>query len=330
MSEHERPGGRHPSRREFLTLGAGVFVAAALPLAARRPPRVVRRGIPVMGTTAEVVVVHRDARYAQGAVEAALEELRAVEAAMSRFRPDSEVGRLNAAAGRAAVTISPSTARVLEAGLHWAEASGGRFDPCLGSAVARWDVGARREPLSPGEVRALAGGRPHRALELEDRGRRAHLATAAAAVDLGGIAKGYGVDAAVAALREWGITSALVGAGGDLYALGRGPEGDPWRIGVRSPEARGRIDHTLALEDRGVATSGDYEQFFEHEGRRYHHLLDPASGEPRRTPMRSVTVVADSCMDADAASTAVYGCERDEVRAVLAAGGRGAEIAHVI
>src|SRR5690606_13732097 len=124
------------------------------------------------------------------------------------------------------------------------------------------------------------------------------------ALDLGGIAKGYSVDRAVDALRRHGIEHALVNVGGDLYALGRSPDGDPWQIGVRAAAAPQQLAGTIALTDAAVATSGDYEQFFTHGGRVYHHLLDPATAAPRASSLHSVTVQAASCMSADAAATA--------------------------
>jgi FAD:protein FMN transferase len=147
------------------------------------------------------------------------------------------------------------------------------------------------------------------------------------AIDLGGIAKGYAVDRAVAALQAWGITGALVNAGGDLYVLGTSAAGEPWRVGIRSPDEPTRLAATLELQDRAVATSGDYEQYFEHDGRRYHHLLDPRTAAPHYTEGQSVTVIAGSCMAADAAATSVFGLPDAEVRRVLAASGRDVALA---
>ena len=99
-------------------------------------------------------------------------------------------------------------------------------------------------------------------------------------IDLGGIGKGYGVDRAVAVLREWGFQNGLVNVGGDLYAMGVSEDGDPWNVGVRSPDDPQGLVANLAMSDQAVATSGDYHQYFEHDGRRYHHLLDPTTGAP--------------------------------------------------
>jgi FAD:protein FMN transferase len=320
--------GRTPSRREFLALGIGAFVVASIPLAGRRPMRLVRRRAPSMGTTAELGVVHRDPTYAQGAIDAALGELRRVEAAMTRFRADSEIGRINHGAGSEPVPVSAETAGVVREALRWAEASDGAFDPSIGRAVALWNVGHRATPPTSDEVRALANRALYRTVVVDRwRGRQVvHLEDRDAALDLGGIAKGYGVDRAVGTLRDWGVTGGLVNVGGDLYALGSSPGGDPWRVGVRDPDDPSRLVATLEVEDAAVATSGDYEEFFEHEGTRYHHLLDPATGAPRQADLRSVTVMASDCMTADAAATTVFGTGRARGSEILGGTAPGARI----
>lgn len=323
---------KNPDRREFLALGVGALAVASLPRALRRRDRLVRRQIPVMGTVAEIAVRHRDERWAQRGIDAALAELRRVDRTMTRFSVDSDVGRANAVAGRSAVAVSDDTAEVLVAALAWAGASDGRFDPCLGSVSELWHVGTRREPPTLEELRAAGAGSRYRSLEVDRSGSVARVALdrADAAIDLGGIAKGYGVDLAARALKEQGIFHALVNVGGDLVALGVDENDEPWSVGVRSPEHPERIAEVLRVSDRAVATSGDYLQYFQHGGRRYHHLLDPATGEPRSGDMRSITVEAADCMAADAAATALFGAEADVGRAVLHRAAPGARIVHSI
>jgi thiamine biosynthesis lipoprotein len=115
------------------------------------------------------------------------------------------------------------------------------------------------------------------------------------------------VDRAVASLRERGIGRAFVNAGGDLYAMGTSEDGDPWQVGIQSAADPTRIERVIPASDTAVATSGDYFQGFRCGGRRYHHILDPLSGEPWRTDGKSLTIVADRCIDADAAATAFFG-----------------------
>ncbi len=295
-------------RREVLALGVGVFVAASIPWAARAPRRIVRRRIPSMGTIAEVAVVHDDRRLARAATEAAFDALRNTDRLMSRFRRDSDVGRANRLAARSSVTISAETADVLLRALEWARVTDGAFDPCLGRASRLWDVKRRQAPPSAEQVRPLAARGLWQALEVErsaDAGR-VYFRDGDVAIDLGGIAKGHGVDMAVAALRAHGVRDGLVNVGGDLYALGCSVDGDAWQVGVRDAQDPERLVRTLALSDGAVATSGDYQQFFEHGGTRYHHLLDPQTGAPVRARARSVTVERATCLDADAAATATF------------------------
>lgn len=315
MEHRDRPPARHPSRREVIALGVGAFVVTAVPFARRRPAGLVRRTIPVMGTIAEVGVVHRDTRYAQAAIDAAFEELRLVDRLMSRFTPTSEIGRANAGAWRDGMAVSDPTAAVLYESLRWAETSDGAFDPCLGRAIELWDIGHRTEPPAASAVRPFAGRHLYRALDLD--GGMVRFTDPEIAVDLGGIGKGYAVDRAVAALRSLGIDHGLVNAGGDLYALGTSEDGDPWRVGIRSPSDPTRLAGEIEVSNAAIATSGDYLQRFMYRGRAFHHLLDPATGEPRITGEHSVTVKAGTCMAADAGATAVFGMDHARARALL-------------
>lgn len=151
-----------------------------------------------------------------------------------------------------------------------------------------------------------------------------------ARLDLGSAAKGYAVDRAVDALRARGIEKALVVAGGDLYALGTAPDGAPWEIGIQSPNDERALAGRLHLADRAVATSGTYRQFFRYRGHKYHHLMDPVTARPRETPMQSLTVVADSVMHADVATTALFGLDETTIASALARRLPGAELARAI
>lgn len=311
---------REFSRRDFIALGTGTLVVLSVPRASMGRRRMVtRRTVPSMGSFAEFAVVSQDRRRAEAAIEAAILELRVVEDRLTRFRPHSDVGRANQATRGTAVSVSPETATALEASLAWARRTDGRFDPCLERAIDLWDIASRREPPGPEAVRGFAGRRLYRYLEVERRGvmDAVRLHNVSARIDLGGIGKGLGVDRAVAVLREHGVEDALVNLGGDLYALGRSEDGDPWEIGVRSPADPERVDSSIRLTDSAVATSGDYVQYFDHDGRRYHHLIDPMTGEPGRPGWHSLTVTAPSCLAADAAATALFALDPAGARALL-------------
>ena len=307
-----------PTRREVLVLGVGAFAIAAVPLRGRR--RAVRRTVPVMGTVAEFAVVHDDRTEAHAAIDAAIGDLQEVDRMMTRFDPTSDIGRTNLGAAREAVTVSPATAGVVAAAIGWAEASEGWFDPCLVRTIELWDVGARRTPPSPSAFSRLAGRHLYRDLDLDTlAGQPAIRFTGAdVGLDLGGIAKGYGVDRAVATLRAHGMRDAIVNVGGDLYAMGTAEDGDAWEVGIRSPDQPTRVVTTLSVRDQAVATSGSYLQYFESGGRRYHHLIDPETAAPRMSEMQSLTISANDCLTADAAGTALFGRDPADGRHLLA------------
>jgi len=321
----------NPDRRDFLTLGIGALAVSSLPFALRGRPSLVRRRVPVMGTVAEIAVPARNEIWAHRAIDAAVTELRRVETSMTRFDSGSDVGRLNAAASRW-VPVSEDTGTVLREAQRWASISDGRFDPAMGSIARLWDVSERDEPPEPGAVGRFADQGLWTALEI-DQGRtvnRARLTSIEASVDLGGIAKGFAVDAAARALRDHGVFDGLVNVGGDLVGLGVDASGEPWRIGVRSPHEPDEVVVVLSIADEAVATSGDYLQFFQHGGRRYHHLIDPTTGAPRQTTMRSLTMRADHCVDADAGATALYGAPAMTIERIAAQAGGGIRVIHQI
>ena len=318
-------------RREFVGFGLGAFVAAAIPLAARHPA-VVHRAMPVMGTVAQFAVVHRDPAAAHAAIDAAAAELKWVERTMTRFTETSDIGRANRLAARDGVLVTPETALVTLAALDWANALDGRYDPAVGGVCALWDVRNRHEPPPDERVAELAGRRFYRTVEVgtSEGAHAIRFHGEGARLDLGSAAKGYAVDRAVDALRARGIAKALVVAGGDLYALGTAPDGEPWEIGIQSPNDERALAGRLHLADRAVATSGTYRQFFRYRGHKYHHLMDPVTARPRETPMQSLTVVADSVMHADVATTALFGLDDGTIAATLARRLPGAELARVL
>ncbi|MDE3052713.1 MAG: FAD:protein FMN transferase [Gemmatimonadota bacterium] len=305
-------------RREFLTIGTGMFVGLTLPWSLRRRVSVTRRTIPVMGTIAEIQIAHADVHFAERAIDAAIAELQWVDRTMSRFSPTSDIGRANLGAGHDGVIVTPETATVVRRALAWASVSDGRFDPAIGEVSELWDVLHRQVPPAESQVRPLAGRNFWRKVDVSTlRGQPAiryhdrdvHL-------DLGAIAKGYGIDRATAALRRLGVRHAITTVGGDLYALGNSPEGEPWKVGIRDPHDLSAIVATLDVADRAVTTSGDYERFFRYRGVRYDHLMDPGTAAPRRTPIHSNTVIGDDAMNADAASTSGFGLPRDAATAL--------------
>jgi thiamine biosynthesis lipoprotein len=136
-------------------------------------------------------------------------------------------------------------------------------------------------------------------------------------IDLGGIAKGYAADRAAAVLSGHGIDQALINLGGDLVALGGKSESAAWNVGIKDPLDTSRLAEIIPLRNQAVATSGNYEQFFMHNGRLYHHLIDPKSAQPRPKGFNSLSIIADNCRDADALATGLYFLKDREIQITL-------------
>ena len=316
------------SRRDFIQLTAGAFVLAGIPILKSQRRLLIKHSLPVMGTTAELAVVHHDDGFARAALEAAARELLRIEQLMTRFNHASDVGRVNAVAGLERADVSPDTAFVLRNALEWASATDGAFDPAIARVVDLWDVKHRQTPPPVTSVKRLANRDLYRRIDLvEDRrGASVMIMEPDAAIDLGGIAAGYAVDRAVAVLREHGVEHGYVNVSGDIYVLGLSQREEKWRIGIRSPADPDALIGEVELSDAAVATSGDYEQGFTYGGRRYHHIMDPDTAEPRVTPVHSLTVTANTCIEADAATTALFGWRLLPAQRVLSVRAPGARI----
>lgn len=244
----------------------------------------------------------------RAALQAAVDE---VDTQMSTWKPDSDLMRINAAPVGAWVAAPRHLREVLRLGLEIGRASGGAFDVGMGDAVTAWGFGPAA--AAPDRIRAaMAAGRVPAQAALEIHGTDIRR-SAPIAIDLNGIAKGYGVDRLAGTLRDLGIPDALVGIDGEMRALGLRPDGEAWTVAVEAPDAGRRTPHSiLALQDAAVATSGDCRHWVEVGGRRLSHTMDPQSGAPLRASPASVTVVAATCAEADAWATAlmVLGPER--------------------
>ncbi|MDP6956359.1 MAG: FAD:protein FMN transferase [Planctomycetota bacterium] len=265
--------------------------------------RVQRLQTTVMGTELIMEVWHATEEVARRALAAAERELRRVEDLMTDWRP-SPLLDLCAAAGRGPQPVDKELVDVLGLSLEVAELTDGAFDPTCAAVGRLWDWRAE-PPLVPtnGDLSQALDGVGWRRLSV-DRERSSVSLQPGTQLGLGGIAKGYGVDRAMAVLMAEGVEHALVNAGGDLKALGRLGGSELWEIAIRHPRDRQRIIAAIPLSNSCVATSGDYERFFELDGVRYHHILDPRTGRPA-TGCMSATVLAPDAALADALATAL-------------------------
>ena len=245
-----------------------------------------------MGSPCRIVLYAPDAQSAQAAAAAAFAEIAAIDASMSDFKPESELSRLNQSGEG---VVSDRLFEVLSIALRIAEATDGAFDPMLGAAVGVWREGRIPSEEERKEILSKVGWRH---LRLDPAKRRARIDKPGVRLDLGGIAKGYAADRALAALARKGVISALVAVAGDI-SLGDPPPGaEAWRVSIG-----GEGSGILLLRNRGVSTSGDAERFLEIGGVRYSHVLDPRTGVGLPGGAQA-TVVAPNATLADALATA--------------------------
>ncbi len=288
-------------RKPLVVIVLLLFVGLLIWLRPDRSDEPLVRTSLIMGTLVEIKIYDTDQDKAAQAASDAFAEMNRIEQVFSRHIESSEISQLSQAT--APFRVSAEVAALLEQGEQIARASGGAFDIGLGRLKGLWGIESEHPHIpSAAELQeALAGTGPE-AVRLE--GTLVYKSRPGLQIDLGGIAKGYAVDRALQLLRTEGIHSAAVNAGGDIALIGD-KEGQPWRIGIQHPRNKEKMLLTLPLRDCAVVTSGDYERFFERDGVRYHHIFDPATGQPARL-CQSVTVIAPSAALADALATATF------------------------
>lgn len=250
----------------------------------------------IMGTFVEVISPDR---RAAGIV---FDQIKRIDALMSKYKENSQISQLNRT-GRMA--LGPDTFYVLKKAKEFWVLSNGAFDITVGPLMDLWGFTEKKYHVP-------AAGQINKTLRLvgtdkivfDKINNVVKFKFPGMKIDLGGIAKGYAVDSAVGKLKQKGIKSCLINAGGQIYCLGD-KFGEPWSVAVRNPRKPGFIDY-LKLKDQSVATSGDYEQYFKDKEKRYSHILDPKTGYPAESGVLSVTVIALDGLTADALSTAIF------------------------
>jgi thiamine biosynthesis lipoprotein len=254
-----------------------------------------------MASDNELQIEAGDAARARRAAAAAIADVARIEAKYSRYRDDSLTTRINRAAGGAAVAIDAETAALIAYADRCHAQSGGLFDLTSGVLRRAWDF--RRQPPRVPDAAALAAAASLIGwAEVEWSERSIRLPRAGMEIDFGGIGKEYAADRMATICTEHGVAHALVNLGGDVRAIGSQADGAPWRVGIRHPRADGQTVAYVDLVNGAVATSGDYERYFEVAGRRYSHILDPRTGMPV-AHWQSVSVVAPLCVVAGTCST---------------------------
>lgn len=257
----------------------------------------------IMGTVVRVELWCEETERGRAAADAVIAEMHRIDATMSPHRPESELSRINAEAGQREVPLSPEMAGLVDRALAFSAMSDGAFDITYAAVGQLYDYRRGLRPTDEERERACrAVGWRH--LHLDRAAGTLRFGLPGMRIDLGGFAKGHAVDNGVAILRRHGIRHGVVAAGGDSHVLGD-RRGRPWSIAVRDPRRADDVVAVLPLVDCALSTSGDYERFFEQDGVRHHHLLDPRTG---RSPdaVRSVTILADDGLTSEAFSKTVF------------------------
>lgn len=254
--------------------------------------RTVQRTETMMGTQVTITVVAATPADGEAAIDAGMAELRRLDAMMSLYKDASEVSKVNAAAGKAPVRVSPEMLDIVERAAEVSRLSSGVFDITVGPLVVLWQMRLKEGTVpTDAEIEGVLPLVNYRNLVVDRKDSTLFLKRQGMIMDLGGM-KGYLADRVADLFRQRGVTNALIAVAGDIWALGRREDGSPWRIGIQHPRDKDRVLTVLELSDRYVCTSGDYERFVIREKKRYHHIIDPRTGRPSEGTI-SATLVGD-------------------------------------
>jgi len=282
-------------KRKISLLILFIFLLMLLSSCAKKP--IYYRQIRFMlGTIVEVTSDSKEAG------EIAFREISRIENILSRYKEYSDIGQLNKL-GK--IKARPETLFVLEKAKEFWQLTDGAFDVSVGPLLDIWGFSQHNYRLAPdNEIKKTLRLVGQDKILIDKKQGLVRFKIKGMKIDLGGLAKGYAVDRAVLKLKEAGIKNALINAGGDIYCLGD-KNGQLWKVAVKDPRKEGFLTY-YSLADKAIATSGDYEQFFEVDNKRYSHIFDPKTGYPASYGIISVTVISDDCLTADALATSTF------------------------
>lgn len=287
-------------RQILYSTAAALLILVALIACTKPQERMLKVTRTALYTITSITVVTNDEQRAQQAIDAAYAELERLGRLLNFYADDSEISAINRNAGIRPVTVSPETFEIVQKAVYTSEMTEGAFDATIGPIVKLWDF---RKGIIP-DKELLEETLPrvgYKNIVLDKAALSVFLKKSGAQIDLGGIIKGYAADKAAAVLRHHGLTSGIITVGGEIRAFGKKPDGNPWVVGIQNPRQRGANDEVFAVvpvSDKSLSTSGDYIKFFEKDGIRYHHLLNPQTGLPSEK-CGSVTVIAHDGVTAD-------------------------------
>ena len=260
----------------------------------------------IMGTRIYVELWADDTAVGNAAIDAVMTEMRRIDALMSHYRPDSELSQINAHAATEAVKVSPELFDLIRLSTHFSEITAGAFDITYASVGYLYNYPLHERP-SEEQIKAALPAVNWRNLKLDAEHHTVRFAHAGMRIDLGGIGKGYAVDRSVALLKARGITNAIVTAGGDSRLIGD-HRGRQWLVSIAHPDQPHNPDKVVTripLSDAAISTSGDYERYFDEDGVRYHHIIDPGTGHSA-SKVRSATIIGPTATRTDGLSKTAF------------------------
>jgi thiamine biosynthesis lipoprotein len=258
-----------------------------------------------MGTLVKITAVARSESLAQAAATTAFAEIHRLEALLSTWISTSELSRVNASAGVRPVPVSPETITVVQGAIRIAEITEGGFNITIGPAVDVWNVTEDRRVPTESELEVLRALVDLGSVHVDPLAQTIFLKKTGMRIDVGGIGKGYAADQAVMAMKKAGALAGVVALSGDIKTFGQLPGGRKFSVGIQHPRKEGEVLAFIDLENEAISTAGDYERYFERDGVRYHHILDPKTLQPARN-CQSVTVIAREGMLADGLDTGIF------------------------
>ncbi|MDU5014100.1 MAG: FAD:protein FMN transferase, partial [Clostridium botulinum] len=270
----------------------------------------------LMGT---IINIKAYGKNADKAVQASVDKISDIENKMSLNISTSEINKINKNAGIAPVKVSKNTFDVVKASLIYSEKTKGSFDITVEPLVSLWGIGTDKARIpSKDEISNALSLINYKDVVINEKESTIMLKRKGQAIDLGAIAKGYTADELKKVLLNYNVSSAFLNLGGNVYVLGNKPDKTPWKIGVQNPlEPRGDYLGIVSVSDKSVVTSGNYERFFERNGKRYHHIFDTKTGYPAEKGLISVSIISDKSIDGDALSTSVYTLGLDEGKKLI-------------
>jgi len=303
--------------RALLVTALAASLALAFSSCAASAPKDISRSNYVLGTFCTIRIVGGSDKL----LDDCFARLAAIEDELSVNKPGSRIDAVNAAAGGSGVEVGPDAMAILKRDLQLSSWSDGAFDPSVGPLVKLWGIGTDHARLpSPKEIdaaRALIGWKD---IVVDDSKGTVFLKRKGMALDLGSTSKGFAADQVADIIRSAKAKGAVVDLGGNVYVVGKRPDGKSWRIGLQDPFSgeRGAYIGVATLSDKTMVTSGVYERFFIQDGVRYHHILDTRTGYPVQNGLMSVTVITAKSFDADGFTTMVFALGRQRGMAIAA------------